>query len=74
LTLTPPHNRNIIGTLYGNVQNHYELPAIVSQIERGEYMDLSKLISKKFKIEEINEVYQAMSDHEIIGRWVCEWD
>ena len=74
LTLTPPHNKNILGTLYGNVRTHHELPAIVDQIARGEYMDLSKIISKKFKVEEINDVYNAMAEHKIIGRWVCEWD
>jgi Zn-dependent alcohol dehydrogenase len=74
ITLTPVHNRNVIGTMYGNVRTHHELPAIVAQIARGEYMDLSKLISRKFKIEEINDVYEAMKNHEIVGRWVCEWD
>ena len=74
LTLTPPHNRNILGTLYGNVRTHHELPAIVDQIARGEYMDLSKLITKTFKLEEINDVYDAMTEGRIIGRWVCEWD
>jgi S-(hydroxymethyl)glutathione dehydrogenase/alcohol dehydrogenase len=74
LTLTPPHNRDILGTLYGNVRTHHELPGMVDQIKRGEYIDLNKLISKKFKLNEINDVYQAMSDHKIIGRWVCEWD
>jgi S-(hydroxymethyl)glutathione dehydrogenase/alcohol dehydrogenase len=74
LTLTPPHNRNILGTLYGNVRTHHELPAIVDQIARGEYMDLNKIITKKFRIDEINDVYNAMAEHNIIGRWVCEWD
>jgi len=74
LTLTPPHNRNILGTLYGNVRTHHELPAIVAQIARGEYMDLNKLISHKFKIDDINEVYKAMAERKIIGRWLCEWD
>ena len=74
MTLVPPHCKQIIGTLYGNVRTHHELPGIVDQIARGEYMDLKKLISKKFKIEEINDVYNAMANHEIIGRWVCEWD
>ena len=73
LTLTPPHNRNILGTLYGNVRAHHELPAIVDQVVRGDYIDLNKLISRKFKIDEINDVYNAMTERKIIGRWICEW-
>jgi S-(hydroxymethyl)glutathione dehydrogenase/alcohol dehydrogenase len=73
LTLTPPHNKNILGTLYGNVRTHHELPKIVNQILDGRYIDLSKLITKKFKVEEINDVIKAMEEHRIIGRWVCEW-
>jgi len=29
---------------------------------------------KRIKLEEINDVYHAMAKHEIIGRWVCEYD
>ena len=39
---------------------------------RGE-LKLDKLITKKFKVEEINEVAEAMKRREIIGRWVCDW-
>lgn len=27
-----------------------------------------------FKLNEINDVFNAMTKHKIIGRWVCEWD
>jgi S-(hydroxymethyl)glutathione dehydrogenase/alcohol dehydrogenase len=73
LTLTPPHNRDILGTLYGNVRTHHDLPKFVEMIMRGDYIDLGKLISRKFKVDEINDVYQAMTDRKIVGRWVCEW-
>jgi len=73
LTLTPPHNRNIIGTLYGNVSTHYDLPRFMDMIVRGEYIGMDKLVTKKFKLDEINDVHQAMHNHEIIGRWVCEF-
>lgn len=74
LTLTPAHNRNILGTLYGNVRTHQDLPNFMNMIIRGDYISLDKLISKKFKLEEINAVHQAMTNHEIVGRWVCEFD
>jgi Zn-dependent alcohol dehydrogenase len=74
ITFTPFHNRNILGTLYGNVNTRYDLPRFMDMIVRGDYIDMDKLISKKFKLEEINEVHKAMANHEIIGRWVCEFD
>jgi Zn-dependent alcohol dehydrogenase len=40
---------------------------------RGDLL-LDKLITKKFKIEEINDVAESMDKRQIIGRWVCEWD
>jgi Zn-dependent alcohol dehydrogenase len=40
---------------------------------KGE-LKLDKLITKKFKVEEINDVAEAMDKRQIIGRWVCEWD
>lgn len=74
LTLTPPQNRDILGTLYGNIRTHHDLPAFVDMVMRGEYIDLGKLISKKFKVEQINDVFDAMAKRQIIGRWVCAWD
>jgi Zn-dependent alcohol dehydrogenase len=37
-------------------------------------LKLDKLVSKKFKLEDINEVAEAMIKRQIKGRWVCEWD
>jgi Zn-dependent alcohol dehydrogenase len=34
---------------------------------------LDKLITKKFKVEEINDVVEALKSRQIIGRWVCTW-
>jgi len=39
---------------------------------KGDLM-LDKLISKKFKVEEINDVVEALKNRKIIGRWVCDW-
>ena len=35
---------------------------------------LDKLTTKKFKVENINDVVEAMKHRQIQGRWVCEWD
>ena len=74
LAFTPPHNRDIIGTLYGGVHVHKDIPAIADLIMDGRYINLDRLISKKFKLEEINDVHEAMRRREILGRWVCEFD
>jgi S-(hydroxymethyl)glutathione dehydrogenase / alcohol dehydrogenase len=74
LSFTPPHNRDIIGTLYGGVHIHTDIPAFADMIMDGRYISMGKLITRKFKLEDISEVHQAMTDHKIIGRWVCEFD
>jgi D-arabinose 1-dehydrogenase-like Zn-dependent alcohol dehydrogenase len=35
--------------------------------------DQDKPNSKKFKLEEINGVVEAMKNHQIIGRWIRDW-
>jgi Zn-dependent alcohol dehydrogenase len=39
---------------------------------KGDLM-LDKLISQKFRVEEINDVVEAMKNRQIIGRRVCDW-
>jgi S-(hydroxymethyl)glutathione dehydrogenase/alcohol dehydrogenase len=73
LAYTPVHCKSVVGTLYGNIRTHEDIPAFADMVMRGELM-LDKLCTKKFKIEEINDVAEAMTKHQIIGRWVCEWD
>jgi S-(hydroxymethyl)glutathione dehydrogenase/alcohol dehydrogenase len=74
LAFTPPHMRDIIGTLYGEVHVQRDIPAIADLIMDGRYIGLDKLITKKFKLEEVNDVHEAMRRREILGRWVCEFD
>jgi len=40
----------------------------------GVYIDLSKLITRKFKLDQIGDVFSAMTKREIIGRWVCAFE
>ena len=35
------------------------------------FLKLDKLITKKFKLEQINDVADAMLKRQIHGRWVC---
>jgi Zn-dependent alcohol dehydrogenase len=72
LTFFPPHCKTLQGTLYGNIRTHEDIPAFADMIMRGDFK-VNQLITKKFKLEEINDVAEAMNKRQIIGRWVCEW-
>lgn len=74
LYYTPIHNKDILGVLYGNIRTHVDIPKFVDLIMEGRYIDIGKLITKKFKLEQINEVFNTMAKNKIIGRWVCEFD
>ena len=72
LAYTPPHCKSVKGTLYGNIRPQEDIPFLADMAMKGDF-NLAKLISKKFKVEEINNVVEAMEKRQIVGRWVCEW-
>lgn len=72
LTFTPVHCKSIKGAMYGNIRTHEDIPTLADMAMNGDFR-LDKLISKKFRVEEINQVVEAMKKRQIIGRWVCEW-
>lgn len=72
LAYFPPHCKSVVGTLYGNIRTHEDIPTLADMAMRGE-LELGKLITKFFRIEEINDVYDTMDKHQIVGRWVCDW-
>jgi S-(hydroxymethyl)glutathione dehydrogenase/alcohol dehydrogenase len=72
-TFTPGSHRQMIGCNYGDIHLHEDLPAFADMIMEGRY-NLKKLISRRFKLDEINEAYQATKERKTIGRWVCVFD
>jgi Zn-dependent alcohol dehydrogenase len=74
LSFTPPHNKDIKGCLYGNVDVSHDLRMLADMVMDGRYINLSKLITKKFKLEKINDAFEAMGKRQIIGRWVCVFE
>ena len=72
LSFFPVQRKSVVGTLYGNIRTHEDIPTFADMAMKGEFM-LDRLISKKFKLEEINDVVEAMKKHQIVGRWVCEF-
>ena len=71
LMLLPLHQKSIIGNLYGEISTHIDIPRL-TEMAKNHDLKLDKLISKRFKLEEINEVAEAMEKREIKGRWICE--
>jgi len=71
---TPIHNKDILGVMYGNIRTHVDIPKLADLIRDGRYISPKHLITKKFKLEEINDVYRTMAQNKIIGRWVCEFE
>jgi S-(hydroxymethyl)glutathione dehydrogenase/alcohol dehydrogenase len=74
IAFTPAQQRDIIGSLYGGVNAPRYVPILADMVLTGKYIDLNRLITKKFRIEEINDVCEAMARREILGRWVCRFD
>ena len=73
LTSFAGQSKSLQGVMYGHIRTHQDIPAFADMAMRGE-LKLDKLISKKFKVEEINDVVEAMKRRQIIGRWVCDWE
>jgi S-(hydroxymethyl)glutathione dehydrogenase/alcohol dehydrogenase len=65
--------QTIEGTTYGNTSAREDIPVFVDMVMRGEYK-LDKLISRRFKLDEINDVAEAISKRQVIGRWVCSFE
>lgn len=73
LMLLPLHQKSILGNLYGAISTHIDIPRMTN-LAKTHDLKLDKLITKKFKLEEINDVAEAMEKRQIKGRWVCEFD
>jgi|WetSurMetagenome_2_1015567.scaffolds.fasta_scaffold108942_2 S-(hydroxymethyl)glutathione dehydrogenase / alcohol dehydrogenase len=72
-TYTPGSRKQMIGCLYGDVHLHKEVPAMADLLMDDKYIDLKKLISRVFTLDQINEAYQATEKRQTIGRWVCKF-
>ena len=69
LLLLPLHGKKIIGTLYGEVKLAEDIPRLMELMATGA-LKTDKLITRKMKLEDINEAVQAMLERKIKGRWV----
>ena len=67
------HQKTIAGSPYGMISNQVDIPRFVHAAMTHDFK-LDKLVTNKFKLEEINNVVEKMINREIRGRWVCAWD
>jgi Zn-dependent alcohol dehydrogenase len=67
----PLHQITILGGLYGSISPHLDIPRYVDLAMKGA-LKIDRLVTKKFRLEEINDVAKAMINRRITGRWVCE--
>jgi S-(hydroxymethyl)glutathione dehydrogenase / alcohol dehydrogenase len=66
-------NASILAQIYGQISTHVDIPKLV-QLAMTHDLKLDKLVTNKFKLEEINNVAEKMEKRQINGRWVMAWD
>jgi len=73
LQVLPFHQKSILGTLYGMMSTHVDIPKLVDMAMTHD-LKLDKLVTNTFKLEDINDVVEKMQKRQIRGRWVLAWD
>jgi len=69
LMLLPLHAKGIIGTLYGEIKPAVDIPRLIDLMATGA-LKTEKLVTRKIKLEQINEAAEAMLQRRVQGRWV----
>lgn len=73
LQVLPFHQKSILGTLYGMMSTHVDIPKLVDMAMTHD-LKLDKLVTNMFKLEDINDVAENLHKRQIRGRWVLAWD
>ena len=58
-------SKNVIGCLYGSTRFREHMPKLMSLYQQG-HLKLSEMISKRYRLDEINESFQAMARGEVL--------
>jgi S-(hydroxymethyl)glutathione dehydrogenase / alcohol dehydrogenase len=58
-------NKTIVGTLYGSANVRTDFIKLIEFAKKGS-LELEKMVSRKIKIEEINDAFRAMLEGEVI--------
>ena len=73
LQVTSFQQKSIMGNLYGGISTYVDIPKLVQLATAGD-LKLDKLVSNKFKLDDLNDVIDKMDKRQLRGRWVLEWD
>lgn len=73
LQTLPFNQKSIIGNLYGMISTHVDIPRLIRMADTHD-LKLDKLVTNKFRLEDINDVADKLHKRQIQGRWVCAWD
>lgn len=71
--LIPLHQKAIIGTMFGDLPMEIHVPRLVDLAMKFDFK-FDKLITNKFKLEQLSDVADKMLKRQILGRWVLQWD
>jgi Zn-dependent alcohol dehydrogenase len=73
LQVLPFGNKSILGILYGMISTDVDIPKL-TQMAMTQDLKLDKLVTNKFKVEDINDVAEKMHKRQIRGRWILAWE
>ena len=71
LFMVPFQANTIEGVLYGSLRHQIDIPRIADMALKGDLL-LDQMITEHCKLEDVNEVMDAMEKRKIIGRWVFD--
>jgi S-(hydroxymethyl)glutathione dehydrogenase/alcohol dehydrogenase len=57
--------KRVLGTVYGSAQVNRDFPRLIGLVEQGK-LDLGDMVSRRMKIDEINDALRAMQAGEVI--------
>jgi len=57
--------KRVLGTVYGSAQVRRDFPRLIGLVEGGK-LDLGDMVSRRIKLDEVNDALQAMQDGEVI--------
>jgi Zn-dependent alcohol dehydrogenase len=69
----PFHNKSIMGNNYGMISTYVDIPRFVGMTKTHD-LKLDKLVTRKFRLEDINDVAETMVKRQVRGRWVCAFE
>jgi S-(hydroxymethyl)glutathione dehydrogenase/alcohol dehydrogenase len=59
LSLLTLMQKNLQGTIFGGGNPHYDIPQLLSMYKAGK-LNLDDMVTRQYKLEQINEGYQDM--------------